>query len=91
MTKIIQFKQQEENCECEDCLLVSAYIDEIADSESEDELFIKLRAIVAEAKLLGVTEYIEDEINAKQELYNHLTHDFTCGYCDCEDGCELED
>jgi hypothetical protein len=55
MTKIIQFKQQKlENCDCDLCDLVSAYIDDIEESESREELFAKLRALVAEAQYMAV-------------------------------------
>ena len=90
MTKIIQFKQQElENCDCDLCDLVSDYIDDIEESESREELFAKLRALVAEAQYMAVLESLENEIEAKQELYNRLVD--PCGNCDCEDCCELED
>ena len=89
MTKIIQFKQEPEYCECEVCELVSEHIDEIADSESYEELFAQLREFAAKAQHIGFMEHLELEIESKMKLYNQLTS--PCADCDCEDDCELED
>lgn len=81
MTKIIQFnKQPEEQHSCPTCDLVLSYIDEIADSESPEELFELLSELVEEAKDLGVASYLAAEIDSKIELFEHLT-----GECGCEE------
>lgn len=91
MTKIIQFKQQEENepCDCPYCELIWENFAAIADSESPEELFANLADLVADVRHEAITEHLGKEIDFKISQYEALTS--PCGNCDCEDGCELED
>lgn len=86
MSKIIEFKKQEEVCECPFCGLVEDYIDSIADSESYDELRFHLIDLVAEASELGVYEFVSQEIAGKLHLLECIE-----GSCSCEDECDLDD
>lgn len=86
MSKIIEFKKQEEVCECPFCGLVEDYIDLVADSESYDELRAILKGLVTDANDLAIYHFVSQEVEQKIQLLDCIN-----GTCDCEDECDLDD
>lgn len=74
MSKIIQFKnEQEEHC-CPSCDLAEEYMDYVIDTETPSELFSVLRDLVQEAKDLGVKDYLVHELESKSNLLDYLEY-----------------
>lgn len=85
MTKIIQFKQPEnEPCECPYCELIWEHMSEIADSETHEELFSRLADLVNDVKTEAIAEYLAHEIDFKISQFEQLTETCNCDECECE-------
>ncbi|WP_080845569.1 hypothetical protein [Cytobacillus gottheilii] len=70
MTKIIKFKQleEQEGTICPLCDLVTAYIDAIANSESEEELYSILSELTNEAFACGMQEGFDDGFEVAYDI-----------------------
>ena len=82
--KVIQFKREEEKCECSRCDLVNDFNDILQDCESEDEFLACLRGLVDEAGKLAVADYLKQQVVENIEMIEHLEGTCECNECDCE-------
>jgi len=105
MSKVIQFKKEEEHS-CPICDLVSEHIEDIANSESPEELFALLSNLAVEALHVGIDQGFQDgfdvgykvgykgalesDIEVKKEIVADIEAELDEEICHCDcEDCEI--
>lgn len=82
MGDVFEFNKENEdqNCDCSICNLISEFLEYIIHAESKEQLEEVVRGLVMEAKNEGWKEALIADVNMKMELLDDLH-----GHCDCDD------
>ncbi len=77
MDKVVKFpKEMTEECLCDLCQLADEYMQYIVMADNKEELREDLRDVVEQAFQLGYKKAIEDDLDNKLALLNHIESDF---------------